>query len=69
MSIIHFNEFLYCAGGWDEQHLQTFIKVNESGKLIPLAPMPRGKAKFPISFWEKGHSLVTSGGYDDFNLK
>ena len=31
--------------------------------------MPLGKAKFPIIEWRSASSVLTVGGYSDFNLK
>lgn len=69
MGILHIENYIICAGGWREKHLRDVARITNNGDLAELTPMPIGKAKFPLIHWKSGKSVLTVGGYSDFNLK
>ena len=60
----HTQNELYLVGGCDiaATLLNDFRKINASGKVMALKPLPTGKYGFPMTYWSRPDILFTLGG-------
>ena len=61
----HFKEDYFLAGGErgkDFKDLNILLKITFRGETQLLSPMPVAKGAFPMTYFEKGNTLITLGG-------
>ena len=63
--ICHFNSDLYQAGGchWPGVMLSQFKKINDSGEVSNLSPIPLAAVSFPLTSWRIRKAIITLGGF------
>ena len=60
--VCHIKNDLYHAGGSWHGYLSIFRKISCLGEVQELAPLPTGKAEFPMVYWEREDVIISVGG-------